>query len=85
MSSPFATHEVLNQSPAFEDVNLFTSDRALVEAINREGGGHAAKRLTALGGVCGSAEAFQRGRTANENPPRLRPYDSKCADEAECR
>jgi putative acyl-CoA dehydrogenase len=77
MSSPFATHEVFNQSPAFEDVNLFTSDRALLEAVNREGGGHAAKRLTAFGGICGSAESFQRGRIANENLPRLRPFDSK--------
>jgi len=77
MSSPFATHEVFNQSPPFEDVNLFTSDRALVEAVNREGGSHAAKRLTAFGGVCGSAEAFERGRIANENLPRLRPFDSK--------
>ena len=77
MTSPFATHEVFNQSPPLEDVNLFSSDGALVEAVNREGGAHAVKRLTAFGAVCGSAEAFQRGRTANENPPRLRPFDSK--------
>ena len=32
MTQPsFATHEVLNQSPPFEDVNLFTVDRPLVE------------------------------------------------------
>src|SRR6185503_6659964 len=77
MSDAFATHEVFNQSPPFEDVNLFTSDPALVEAVSREGGGHAAKRLAAFGTVCGSAEAFQRGRLANDNPPRLRPFDSK--------
>ena len=77
MNDAFATHEVLNQSPPFEDVNLFTTDRALMEAVNREGGGHAAKRLTAFGAVCGSAEAFERGRLANENPPRLKPFDAK--------
>jgi putative acyl-CoA dehydrogenase len=77
MGSPFATHEVLNQSPPLADVNLFTSDRALVEAVNREGGGHAVKGLTAFGVACGSAEAFERGRLANESPPRLRPFDSK--------
>jgi len=77
MSDAFATHEVFNQSPPFEDVNLFTSDPALAEAVSREGGGHAAKRLAAFGAVCGSAEAFQRGRLANDNPPRLRPFDSK--------
>ena len=77
MSSAFATHEVFNQSPPFEDVNLFTTDRALMEAVDREGGGHAAKRLTAFGAVCGSADAFERGRLANENPPRLKTFDSK--------
>ena len=41
MNSAFTTHEVLNQSPPFENVNLFTSDRALMEAVNREGGGAA--------------------------------------------
>ena len=77
MSEAFATHDVFNQSPPFEDVNLFTTDRALPEAVSREGGGHAVKRLAAFGAVCGSAEAFQRGRLANEYPPRLRPFDSK--------
>jgi putative acyl-CoA dehydrogenase len=77
MSSPFTTHEVLNQSPPFEDINLFTTDRALVEAVNREGGGSAVERLTAFGAACGSAAAFERGRLANENPPRLKPFDAK--------
>ncbi len=45
MNSAFTTHEVLNQSPPFENVNLFTSDRALMEAVNREGGGAAVERL----------------------------------------
>lgn len=77
MNNPFTTHEVLNQSPPFEDVNLFTTDRALMEAVNREGGGAAVKRLTAFGQICGSAAAFERGRLANDNPPRLKPFDSK--------
>jgi putative acyl-CoA dehydrogenase len=76
-TSPFATHEVFNQSPPLEDINLFTGDRALLEAVNREGAAHAAKRLTAFGAICGTAEAFQRGRLANENTPRLKPFDSK--------
>jgi putative acyl-CoA dehydrogenase len=77
VKSPFTTHEVLNQSPPFENVNLFTSDRALMDAVNREGGGAAANRLTAFGRACGSAAAFERGRLANENPPRLKAFDSK--------
>ena len=77
MTSAFTTHEVLNQSPPFENINLFTSDRALQEAVNREGGGAAVQRLTAFGEACGSASAFERGRLANENPPRLKTFDSK--------
>ncbi len=77
MDTPFATHDVINQSPPFENVNLFTSDRALVEAVTREGGGAAANRLTAFGAACGSAEAFERGRLANEHTPRLKPFDAK--------
>ncbi|HJU32782.1 MAG TPA: acyl-CoA dehydrogenase family protein, partial [Hyphomicrobiaceae bacterium] len=77
MKSPFATHEVFNQSPPLAGLNLFTGDRALVEAVNREGGSHAVEPLTAFGAACGAAEAFDRGRLANENPPRLRPFDSR--------
>ena len=77
MTDAFATHEVFNQSPPFEDVNLFTTDKALMEAVAREGGGHAAKRLAEFGAQCGSAEAFNRGRLANEHPPRLKPFDAK--------
>ena len=34
---PAPDEEVLNQSPPFADVNLFTSDTALSEAVAREG------------------------------------------------
>jgi putative acyl-CoA dehydrogenase len=77
MTDTFSTHEVFNQSPPFENVNLFTSDRALMDAVTREGGGQAVKHLTAFGQICGSAEGFQRQRLANENPPRLRTFDTK--------
>ena len=77
MSRLFTTHEVVNQSPPFENVNLFSSDRPLMDAVTREGGGQAANRLTAFGAVCGSAEAFERGRLANEYTPRLKAFDPK--------
>jgi putative acyl-CoA dehydrogenase len=77
MTTPFATHEVFNQSPPLRDVNLFTTDAALMEAVTREGAAHAVPGLSAFGAACGSAEAFDRGRLANENPPRLRAFDSK--------
>ena len=71
------TDEVPNQSPPFEDVNLFTTDAALQEAVAREGADYALADLAAFGAACGSAEAFERGRLANEFPPRLKTHDPK--------
>jgi putative acyl-CoA dehydrogenase len=68
------THEVLNQSPPLEDYNVFEQDAALVEALEREGGGWAADRCRAVGAISG-AEAIEWGRQANENPPILRTHD----------
>jgi putative acyl-CoA dehydrogenase len=48
-----------------------------MEAVNREGGGHAVKRLEVFGAACGTAASFERGRLANENPPRLKTFDTK--------
>ena len=69
--------QVFNQSTPFRDVNLFTSDRVLREAVAREGGGSAIPRLMMMGAKTGSADAFERGRLANDNPPRLRSFDEK--------
>ena len=71
------THSVFNQSRPFRDINLFTSDRVLREAVEREGGGAAVPQLMTLGAKTGSAEAFERGRLANDNPPKLRAFDEK--------
>lgn len=75
MTDPFSTHKVTNQPPVFEDVNLFTTDAALQEAVTREGGGHASRSLVAFGLVCGSSDAAERARLANENLPRLETHD----------
>src|SRR5262245_10713119 len=79
MLEPFQTHEVFNQSPAFQDVNLFTTDAALKEAVSREGAAHAVPGLIKFGAICGSTEALEQARLANENPPRLLSFDSKGA------
>ncbi|MFO1173583.1 MAG: isovaleryl-CoA dehydrogenase [Hyphomicrobiaceae bacterium] len=73
----FETHTVLNQSPPFGDVNLFTGDAALQEAVEREGAGHAAESLARFGALTGSAQMLEQGRLANENPPRLKSHDLK--------
>ena len=74
---PSPTHDVTNQSTPYRDVNLFTTDRVLREAVEREGGGAAVPQLMTFGAKTGSAEAFERGRLANDHPPRLRAFDEK--------
>src|ERR1700758_4066369 len=76
-SSISATHEVLNQSPPFVDVDLFTLDTALHEAIAANGGAAADKELSEFGRHWGSAEMAARGRLANENTPKLRTFDAR--------
>ncbi|MEN5169842.1 acyl-CoA dehydrogenase family protein [Brevundimonas pondensis] len=69
------THEVTNQPPPLEDVNLFTGDRALLDAVRRAGGEQHEVRLTALGARCGSAEVIDWGVQANRVPPVLDTHD----------
>src|SRR5579872_523324 len=73
----FATHEVLNQSPPLVDVDLFALDTPLAEAVAANGGAAAAKELSEFGRHWGSAAMAERGRLANENPPKLRTFDSR--------
>ena len=73
----FRTHEVFNQSPPFEDVNLFALDRPLVDAVTANGGLAAADELSEFGRHWGSAAMAARGRAANENPPKLRLFDAR--------
>ncbi|RXH25295.1 acyl-CoA dehydrogenase [Bradyrhizobium nanningense] len=78
MTQPsFATHEVFNQSPPFEDIDLFAVDRPLVEAVKANGGAAAERELSAFGKQWGSAAMADRGRLANENTPKLRSFDAK--------
>jgi putative acyl-CoA dehydrogenase len=72
-----ATHEVFNQSPPFEDVDLFALDRPLVEAVAMNDGGSAHAELVEFGRHWGSAAMAARGRAANENPPKLRTFDAR--------
>jgi putative acyl-CoA dehydrogenase len=73
----FATHEVFNQSPPFWDIDLYTVDRPLVEAVAANGGASAQGELSEFGRHWGSAAMAERGRIANENTPKLRTYDSR--------
>ena len=71
------THDVLNQSPPFVDVDLLTLDTALGEAVAANGGAGARGELSEFGRHWGSAVMAERGRLANENTPKLRTFNSR--------
>jgi putative acyl-CoA dehydrogenase len=73
----FDTHEVFNQSPPYEDVDLFLSDIALQDAVKANGATEEAPALAAFGKHWGTAEMFALGRRANENPPKLHVFDGR--------
>ncbi|MFC8492351.1 acyl-CoA dehydrogenase family protein [Streptomyces sp. NPDC057235] len=73
------THTVTNQPPPLVGYDVFTGDRALVEAVERhlDPGllGEARESLALLGRATGSEQVREWGEQANENPPRLRTHD----------
>ena len=75
--APFETHNVFNQSPPFEDVDLFSLDRRLADAVAANGGGAATAELSDFGRSWGSAAMAALAQAANENAPKLRLFDRK--------
>ncbi|MFD6287903.1 acyl-CoA dehydrogenase family protein [Streptomyces sp. NPDC060205] len=73
------THTVTNQAPPLVAYDLFTADRALVEAVDRhlapELLDEARGELSALGRTSGSTQVQKWGALANENPPKLLTHD----------
>jgi putative acyl-CoA dehydrogenase len=69
------THDVFNQAPPLEGHNLFTSDRALREALDREGAPWAAADLESLGALAADPATIELGRLANVYRPELRTHD----------
>jgi putative acyl-CoA dehydrogenase len=74
-SAPWRTHEVANQVPPLQGVDVFSSNLPLVEALQREGGGWAAERAATLGRFVGGEPQQSWGRLANENRPVLHTHD----------
>jgi putative acyl-CoA dehydrogenase len=77
MATRFDTHEVFNQSPLCENIDLFSTDTPLREAVAANGGEREAAALSAFGKQWGTAEMFALGRRANENLPKLAAFDAK--------
>lgn len=76
------THTVTNQAPPLVGYDVYGTDRALSEGVERhlsaaapELLGEVREELSRLGRAAGSAQAQQWGALANENPPKLRTHD----------
>jgi putative acyl-CoA dehydrogenase len=69
------SHESANHPDDLVDYNLFASNAALVEALEREVPADARERLTALGARLGTRGMFALGDAANRNPPVLKVFD----------
>jgi putative acyl-CoA dehydrogenase len=63
-----------NQPPPLAGYDVFSQDRALVEALRREGGAAHEADCAALGRLCGG-EALELGRLANAHPPAIARED----------
>jgi putative acyl-CoA dehydrogenase len=70
-----ATHTVFNQTPPLTDYNLFTTDPALREAVQREGAEAAVPELRNAGAALATAENFEHARLANRNTPILHSFN----------
>ncbi|MBG7619436.1 isovaleryl-CoA dehydrogenase [Herbaspirillum sp. AP02] len=69
------THEILNQVPDLRDYNLYRSDAALVEAVQREGAHWHDCTLASQGEALGSGEMIQLAELANRHTPVLQTHD----------
>src|ERR1700722_17604038 len=77
MEHSSGTHTVFNQTPPLADYNLFASDVALREAVEREGASWAASDLTSAGAELGTCTLFEHARLANRFPPVLHNFDAR--------
>ncbi len=73
----FCTHEVENQPEPLSDYNLYDTDTALRDAVQRDGAGEHAARLSRRGAQLGTVAMFALGEQANAQPPRLDTHDEQ--------
>jgi putative acyl-CoA dehydrogenase len=64
-----------NQAPPLQDYDAFSTDDALVEAVERHGDPGALDGLAALGRLAGAHRTLAWARQANEHEPVLRTHD----------
>lgn len=69
------THDVTNVVPELGDYNLYTTDIALQEAVQRAGGDLHEPELRGYGARLGSAETIGLAEAANHYKPELQTFD----------
>jgi putative acyl-CoA dehydrogenase len=71
------THTIFNQTPPLTDYNLYASDVALQEAVEREGAAWASSELAQAGAELGTCTLFEHARLANRFTPVLHNFDAQ--------
>src|SRR5699024_7031343 len=74
-AAPHTTHTVFNQAPPRRDVNEFTLNTALNDAVDRYAPQASRDELERLGGLVVSACFIDGARLANDHGPQLRTHD----------
>ena len=69
------THEPFNLGTELVDYDMYRQDRALVDAVHREGAAWADESLGRFGRLTGSADYLELGALANRHPPELDTHD----------
>lgn len=69
------THELSNLSSELVNYNIYTQDKALQEAVKREGAAWAESDLIDFGKLTGSAEYLELGHLANNFTPEFDTHD----------
>jgi putative acyl-CoA dehydrogenase len=75
LAERFVTHAIENQVAPLGDYDAFSTDIALQQALEREGGGWARDALAEFGPIAGG-ELMRLGFLANQHRPALRPFDA---------
>ncbi|MET3120632.1 putative acyl-CoA dehydrogenase [Oxalobacteraceae bacterium GrIS 2.11] len=69
------THAVFNQPSELGNLNLFDTDQALQEAVQREGAEWAQSDLKRFGTQIGTTDFLELGQLANKHQPELETHD----------
>jgi len=69
------THDVFNQVPAFENINLYETDQLLKEIVGKNGARWAEPQLKSYGEKLGLPEWIEKGYLANKYAPVFHSHD----------